>query len=112
MAQIRSYQSDGEKWLIVLDETPFYAESGGQIGDTGILRNDGVEFKVTDTQKDGNVILHLSANGRLYQIEKAANILGPWQPISPIDSTANAATYTDLGALDTQPAAFYRIQTW
>jgi alanyl-tRNA synthetase len=43
---------------IVLDRTPFYGESGGQVGDTGRLVGEGFEFAVTDTQKDGGLILH------------------------------------------------------
>jgi len=43
---------------VVLDRTPFYGESGGQVGDTGILSGDGFEFAVTDTQKDGGLIIH------------------------------------------------------
>ena len=44
---------------VVLDRTPFYGESGGQVGDTGELTADGVRFEVTDTQKEGDFILHL-----------------------------------------------------
>jgi alanyl-tRNA synthetase len=43
---------------VVLDRTPFYGESGGQVGDTGRLIGDGFEFTVTDTQKDGGLIVH------------------------------------------------------
>jgi alanyl-tRNA synthetase len=43
---------------VVLDKSPFYAESGGQVGDTGEIVGDGFEFKVTDTQKDGDLIVH------------------------------------------------------
>ncbi len=43
---------------VVLDSTPFYAESGGQIGDIGRLYNDDVEFIVADTKSQGNTILH------------------------------------------------------
>jgi alanyl-tRNA synthetase len=41
----------GDAGSIVLNQTPFYAESGGQVGDTGLLTGDGVKFRVTDTQK-------------------------------------------------------------
>src|SRR6201997_2307966 len=41
----------GESGIVVLNQTPFYAESGGQIGDTGVMIADGIRFKVTDTQK-------------------------------------------------------------
>jgi len=44
---------------VVLDKTPFYGESGGQVGDTGTLTADGVEFAVQDTQKDGDLWLHI-----------------------------------------------------
>ena len=44
---------------VVLDRTPFYAESGGQVGDTGLLFGDDFEFRVIDTQKDGDLIIHL-----------------------------------------------------
>ena len=48
----------GDQGAIVLSSTPFYAESGGQIGDTGILVADGKLVNVTDTQKSGNANLH------------------------------------------------------
>lgn len=44
--------------VIVLTETPFYGESGGQVGDRGLLSNDSVEFEVADTQKSGAAFLH------------------------------------------------------
>lgn len=45
--------------MIVLDNSPFYAESGGQVGDSGRLTSDKSVFKVTDTQKQNGVFLHL-----------------------------------------------------
>ena len=52
----------GETGAIVLNQTPFYAESGGQVGDTGIMSGDGVRFRVTDTQKKaGDLFVHLGS---------------------------------------------------
>jgi len=49
----------GESGAVVLNQTPFYAESGGQVGDTGVMRGDGVHFSVADTQKKaGDVFVH------------------------------------------------------
>ncbi|QDT66106.1 alanine--tRNA ligase [Calycomorphotria hydatis] len=44
---------------VVLDKTPFYGEAGGQVGDTGTIKGDGFEFDVIDTQKDGELVLHV-----------------------------------------------------
>jgi alanyl-tRNA synthetase len=43
---------------VVLDRSPFYGESGGQVGDTGVIVGDAFEFRVTDTQKDADLIIH------------------------------------------------------
>jgi alanyl-tRNA synthetase len=48
----------GEKGLVILDATPFYAESGGQVGDSGVLQLNGGEFQVHDTIKLGNAFAH------------------------------------------------------
>jgi len=57
-----------DEGVVVLDHTPFYAESGGQVGDTGWLRTNGLEFEVHDTQKRGEgVFAHVGVlkQGRL-----------------------------------------------
>jgi len=46
----------GEQGMVVLDRTPFYAESGGQVGDAGMLNANGMRFEVTDTQKQGDAV--------------------------------------------------------
>ena len=48
----------GDEGAVILSATPFYAESGGQIGDAGILVNDGKIFNVSDTQKSAKAIIH------------------------------------------------------
>ncbi len=49
----------GESGAVLLNQTPFYAESGGQVGDTGVMTGEGVRFRVTDTQKKaGDLIVH------------------------------------------------------
>jgi alanyl-tRNA synthetase len=49
----------GETGVVVLNQTPFYGESGGQVGDTGVMTGEGVRFRVTDTQKKaGDVFVH------------------------------------------------------
>jgi alanyl-tRNA synthetase len=48
----------GEEGVVILDRTPFYAQGGGQVGDTGNLENASAKFIVTDTQKVSNAHLH------------------------------------------------------
>ncbi|WP_025094818.1 alanine--tRNA ligase [Acinetobacter soli] len=71
--------AEGDEALIVLNQTPFYAESGGQIGDTGIFKNDTGIFEVQDTKKSGGAFVHqgivtmgsLKANQQVDAIVKA-----------------------------------------
>ena len=49
----------GDEGIIITNQTPFYGESGGQVGDTGIISNDNFEFEVTDVQKKlGDLFIH------------------------------------------------------
>ncbi|WP_316859998.1 alanine--tRNA ligase [uncultured Cohaesibacter sp.] len=50
---------EGEEGVVILNQTPFYGESGGQVGDTGLMLADGVRFEVRDTMKKANgMFLH------------------------------------------------------
>ncbi len=49
----------GESGAVIVNQTPFYGESGGQVGDTGVMIADGIRFRVTDTQKKaGDLFVH------------------------------------------------------
>ncbi len=58
-AEVESLKA-GESGVIVLNQTPFYGESGGQVGDTGLMTGDGVRVRITDTQKKaGDLFAHI-----------------------------------------------------
>lgn len=73
----------GDAGCVVLDQTPFYAESGGQVGDTGRLLAEGIEFEVTDTQVAGEQHLHI---GRLLRGELRSGV--PLQALVDADRRA------------------------
>lgn len=64
ITQISKYRQITQKgktqFQVVLDKTPFYAESGGQVGDTGYLQFGDVKIEVTDTKKENDLIVHLT----------------------------------------------------
>ncbi|MGB5427815.1 MAG: alanine--tRNA ligase, partial [Gammaproteobacteria bacterium] len=49
----------GQSGLVILEQTPFYAESGGQVGDRGRLESSSARFEVHDTQKQGSIFTHI-----------------------------------------------------
>ena len=55
-------QKNQELYQIVLDKTPFYAESGGQVGDSGELRGEGETIRVITTKKENNLAVHITKN--------------------------------------------------
>jgi len=61
IVQYRKVKAKGkEQFQIVLDQTPFYAESGGQVGDTGVLESANEKLIVTDTKKENGIIIHFT----------------------------------------------------
>jgi len=58
-SKIINHAESGDEIIIILENTPFYSESGGQMGDTGIIENDDFSARVNDTQKNGDYVLHI-----------------------------------------------------
>ena len=65
--KVRGLSSEQEPGIIVVNKTPFYAESGGQIGDKGIIRSVHGSFNVATTKKIGDIFIHLGVmlNGKI-----------------------------------------------
>ncbi|WP_297187805.1 alanine--tRNA ligase [uncultured Porticoccus sp.] len=92
----------GEEGIVVLDQTPFYAESGGQAGDSGYLLADGVEFEVRDCQKQGGHYLHI---GTLL-----SGTITEGQPLEArVDNAVRAATALNHSATHLLHAALREI---
>lgn len=93
LVKYRKVSTKGKSYFqLVLDATPFYAESGGQVGDRGVLESDGVIIHIADTQKENNLVVHIA--------EKIADPM-PRQFVARVDTkkrmlTANNHTATHL----------------
>ncbi len=99
-----------EQAAVVLDRTPFYAESGGQVGDRGLLRNEqGLLFRVDDVVRDGDVHVHLGeceAGSLAIGDTVTAEVDGPTRQATTLNHTAthllHAALREILGSHVTQ----------
>lgn len=92
----------GEEGVVILDDTPFYAESGGQVGDKGLLTLERNQFAVNDTRKEGAVVFH---HGRL---EKGSLNIGDVVQ-AEVDYAKRAATALNHSATHLLHAALRKI---
>jgi alanyl-tRNA synthetase len=94
--------AEGARGRVVLDHTPFYAESGGQVGDTGRLQSDHGEFRVEDTQKLREAFAHLGtlAKGRIRVGDRVHAI---------VDTEARGATARNHSATHLLHAALRQV---
>ena len=90
----------GSQFQIVLNRTPFYAESGGQHGDTGALDFGGEAVKVVDTQKENDLVVHI--------LEKLPEDLTA-SVTAKVDSSKRKATSSNHSATHLMHAALHRI---
>ncbi|HKV96315.1 MAG TPA: alanine--tRNA ligase [Gammaproteobacteria bacterium] len=93
----------GEQGMVVLDRTPFYAESGGQVGDQGVLRTAKGEFKVEDTQRRGG-----GAHAHLGTVVKGEFKLGETVE-AQVDEKLRAATVLNHSATHLLHAALRKV---
>ena len=93
----------GEHGLVVLDKTPFYAESGGQVGDRGVLRGEGFRFRVDDTRKQGGAVF-----GHIGELVEGSLRVGE-RVNAEVDRAARQATALNHSATHLLHAALRRV---
>jgi alanyl-tRNA synthetase len=97
----RKIKSKGkEQYQIVLDKTPFYAESGGQVGDVGNLRIQNADFRITDTKKENDLIVHFTD-------EIPADLHG--EVLAKVDNTVRKKTTIHHSATHLLQAALQQV---
>ncbi|MHB8406339.1 MAG: alanine--tRNA ligase [Gammaproteobacteria bacterium] len=95
--------AQGEQGMVILDRTPFYAESGGQVGDQGVLHTAKAEFKVEDTQKRGG-----GAHAHLGTLTKGELKIGD-SVDAQVDEKLRAATVLNHSATHLLHAALREV---
>ena len=94
--------SDGDEAALILDATPFYAESGGQVGDTGVIETKNGSFLVSDTRKSGKANVHFGKmqKGTLNVADQAA---------AKVDAERRAAIVLNHSATHLMHAALRQV---
>ncbi len=92
----------GERGALVLDRTPFYAESGGQVGDRGVIHGGGMCFRVDDTQKNGEAHVHIG-------LCEAGTVTVGAEVRAEVDAEARAATVLNHSATHLLHAALRKV---
>jgi alanyl-tRNA synthetase len=92
----------GEAGALVLDRTPFYAESGGQVGDRGIIHAGGMRFRVDDTRKNGEAHLHIG-------VCEAGSVAIGAEVRAEVDAESRGATVLHHSATHLLHAALRRV---
>ena len=93
----------GDEAVVILDRTPFYAESGGQVGDTGVLAEQGVEFDVADTLKFAGQF-----HGHAGRVAKGTLKLGD-HVVASVDASRRASTILNHSATHLLHAALREV---
>jgi alanyl-tRNA synthetase len=93
----------GEKGMVVLDRTPFYAESGGQAGDAGQLISNGMQFRVADTQKQGSAVF-----GHIGEVDEGELSIGD-SVVANVDTQRRLDTQLNHSATHLLHAALRQI---
>lgn len=91
----------GLQYQIVLNKTPFYAESGGQMGDTGYMDFDGERIEVLDTKKENDLIIHI--------VNKVPEHIQSEHVTAQVDTQRRAATAKNHSATHLMHAALHHI---
>ena len=91
----------GSKVRFALRETPFYAESGGQVGDVGVITGAGFTIRVTDTQKDEGLVIHVG--------EVASGTAAVGAVTATVDPAARGATTRHHSVTHLLHSALHRV---
>ncbi len=94
--------SEGEEGIVMLPQTPFYAESGGQVGDSGLLDGNGFKFLVNDTQKKGPAFAHI---GKMIKGKLSVND----DVVAHVDAQRRAAIVLNHSATHLMHAALRQV---